>query len=333
MQRSKENASQYYQAPQKKHWQGRASRSELGNQYWHQAIECIDLLDWQGNKGGETTIALLGYACDEGVRRNAGRVGAQKGPESFRKELAKLAYHHPTKKAIDFGDVICPEADLEGCQTALSERIEQLITQGTFPIVVGGGHDIAYGHYKGLRKALQNEPNAKIGILNFDAHFDLRPLTQEAHSGTPFYQILKEHDPATVEYCVLGIQKAANSPELFSIAKELNGSYFFNHECEAANFETLKEQLSHFVARNDYLYISIDMDGFSSAYAPGVSAPSPMGFTPAFLEKMLAYLFSTQKVLSCDLAELNPTYDNDQCTAKLAARIVDGVVSVPCMVS
>jgi formiminoglutamase len=326
MQRSKENASQYYQTPQKKHWQGRASRPELGNQYWHQAIECIDLLDWQGNKGGETTIALLGYACDEGVRRNAGRVGAQKGPESFRKELAKLAYHHPSKKVIDFGDVICLEADLEGCQTALSERIEQLITQGAFPIVVGGGHDIAYGHFKGLRKALQNEPNAKIGILNFDAHFDLRPLTQEAHSGTPFYQILKEHDPATVEYCVLGIQKAANSPELFSIAKELNGSYFFNHECEAANFETLKEQLSHFVARNDYLYISIDMDGFSSAYAPGVSAPSPMGFTPAFLEKMLAYLFSTQKVLSCDLAELNPAYDNDQCTAKLAARIVDGVV-------
>ncbi len=329
MKRQKGNASSYYQAPQKKYWQGRGSGPELGSQYWHQAIECIDRFDWQTTTAvkAKPTIAILGYACDEGVRRNEGRVGAQKGPAAFRKALAKLAYHHPNKKVIDFGDILCLESDLEGCQSALSEQIEQLIGQGIFPIVIGGGHDIAYGHYNGLRKALQNQSNAKIGILNFDAHFDLRPLTEEAHSGTPFYQILKKQDPSKVEYCVLGIQKAANSPELFAIAEQHNVSYFFNHECEVANFNTLKEQLSHFIARNDYLYITIDMDGFSSAYAPGVSAPSPMGFTPAFLEKALAYLLNTQKVLSCDLAELNPTYDNDQCTAKLAARIVDGVVS------
>ena len=34
----------------------------------------------------------------------------------------------------------------------------------------------------------------------------------------------------------------------------------------------------------------------------------------------------SQKVIAVDIAELNPTYDRDDCTARLAARIVDAIV-------
>lgn len=69
------------------------------------------------------------------------------------------------------------------------------------------------------------------------------------------------------------------------------------------------------------------MDDFSSAYAPGVSAPSPLGFTLYFVFKRLRFLFETKKVISCDLAELNPTLDRDNLTANLAAKLIDFIVN------
>ena len=74
--------------------------------------------------------------------------------------------------------------------------------------------------------------------------------------------------------------------------------------------------------------MSIDLDGFSSAYAPGVSAPSPLGFAPHFVYKILSFIFASKKVISCDLAELNPTLDQDNITSNLAAKLVDHISSI-----
>ena len=100
----------------------------------------------------------------------------------------------------------------------------------------------------------------------------------------------------------------------------------FNDVCENINYKLVTSKLHAFTERNDALYLTIDLDGFSSAYAPGVSAPSPMGFSPAFAFKILHFLMQTQKVVAVDIAELNPRYDRDQSTAVLAARIADAVV-------
>ena len=65
---------------------------------------------------------------------------------------------------------------MESCQIALCTTISCLISRQIFPIVIGGGHDIAYGNFNGIKKALKGKQKNKIGIINFDAHFDLRPL-------------------------------------------------------------------------------------------------------------------------------------------------------------
>ena len=59
------------------------------------------------------------------------------------------------------------------------------------PIIFGGGHETAYGHYLGVRKYIGED--ASLGIINIDAHFDLRPYDEQPSSGTMFKQIL-EHD-------------------------------------------------------------------------------------------------------------------------------------------
>ena len=312
------------EAPLSKLWKGRATAPELGVQYWYQKVQLLDL-----EKKSETDavphVALLGYACDEGVRRNKGRIGAAQGPDAIRKQLARLAFHHNSLSISDYGNLLCADGNLEDCQKALSVITEQLVTQGSFPIVLGGGHDVAYGHFVGIHNALQQKGNSSIGIINFDAHFDLRPVEDQPHSGTPFNQILSEY-ASTTEYFALGIQQPVNTQELFAIAKEKEVNYLFNDVCENISYEVVTSKLHAFIERNDVLYLTIDLDGFSSAYAPGVSAPSPMGFSPAFAIKILNFLMQTQKVVAVDIAELNPRYDRDQCTAKLAARIVEALV-------
>ena len=296
-------------------------KSELNNQYWHEEIEAAHIEDVNSKKN--INIGLVGYVCDEGVKRNQGRIGARKGPKSIRNKLGKLPIHFKDKKITDFGDVVCIDKNLEDCQKALSKTISICITNNIFPIAIGGGHDIAYANFNGIKDALKNISKNKIGIINFDAHFDLRVVETQPNSGTPFNQILTENND--VAYFAIGIQQQSNPKELFEIAAKKNVSHVSNFDCETFS-DTLKSKLHTFIKKADYLYITIDLDGFSAAYAPGVSAASSLGFAPNFVYKALAFLFQSKKVISCDIAELNPDFDIDKRTADLAAKLVDCLI-------
>ena len=312
-----------YTLPNRSHWQGRKTNPDLGIQYWYQAIEFLNINDIGtiANKN-KPDIAILGYACDEGVRRNFGRLGAKKGPDATRERLAKVAFHLDTKKIVDVGNIVCVNENMESCQNEFAETITKLLNKSIFPIAIGGGHDIAYGHFKGIWNAVNNTPKNKIGIINFDAHFDLRSIETQPNSGTPFNQILSQYANET-DYFAIGIQQQANTKELFDIAKKYRVDYILHDACELTDLPNAYSKLSSFVTTHDWIYITIDLDGFSSAYAPGVSAPSPLGFSPSFVCKVLAYLLKTKKVIACDIAELNPEFDKDNTTATLAARLVD----------
>ncbi|NER16748.1 formimidoylglutamase [Spongiivirga citrea] len=298
-------------------WTGRKTDPNAGTQYWYQAIHQASLEESASN----TDIGLIGYACDEGVKRNLGRIGAKKGPTVIKERLAKLSFHHFDNQIVDFGDISCIEDDLESCQEAFAQSIAQLLANNSFPIAIGGGHDIAYAHFKGIHDHLKDQANNRIGIINFDAHFDLRPVLENGNSGTPFNQIFDGFD--NVSYFALGIQKASNTSELFQIAKENKVEFILNDECNLTNISSIQQRLDAFLMDIDHLYITIDLDGFSSAYAPGVSAPSPVGIHADFGIHILKYLFKSSKVISCDIAEMNPVYDQDSSTANLAARLID----------
>lgn len=323
------NTKATYQPAKKTYWKGRDSNPDLDSQYWHQEINLYNIAT--KTPINNIDIGILGYACDEGVRRNRGRIGAKEGPKKIREQLAKLPLHFNSKNIADFGDVLCIENDLENCQRLFSKHITTLLKNKILPIAIGGGHDMAYAHFSGIYNAVKNTSKNRIGIINFDAHFDLRPVDLKGNSGTPFSQIFNDakKESTTVKYFAIGIQQQSNTKELFDIANNNNCiEYLINYDCESSTSElnTLKNKLDSFLENIDHLYITIDMDGFSSAYAPGVSAPSPLGFTPYFVFKTLAYLLTKEKVISLDIAELNPSLDRDNATANLAARIIDFTV-------
>ena len=92
-------------------WSGRQVSKDSGVQYWYQAVQCVPVSDSDTVKSDG--FGLLGYACDEGVKRNQGRIGAAGGPLALREKLGKLAWPHDGLKVYDFGDVLCPDSDME----------------------------------------------------------------------------------------------------------------------------------------------------------------------------------------------------------------------------
>ncbi|MDT7829401.1 formimidoylglutamase [Pricia sp. S334] len=307
-----------YRKPHPDNWTGRKSGNAL---YLHEKVECTAIED-TGSHPSQKTIAILGYACDEGVRRNQGRIGAAEGPDAIRKQLGKMPNHlSPEVRLIDVGSVECPDGDMEAAQNSLSEKIVDLLSARTIPIVLGGGHDIAYGHYNGIKKHLGSP--ASIGIINFDAHFDLRDDENGNNSGTPFYQIAQNNasEGHPLNYLCLGIRRDANDSQLFQTAEKFGVDYVESEGFNTSSWASIEKILRQFIDEMDHLYVTIDMDGFSSAYVPGVSAPSPMGFSPDIVLKCLKTFIESGKLISLDIAEMNPTYDIDSHTAKLAASL------------
>lgn len=316
--------NKYYNPPIRSEWKGRISNIASPNEYWH---ECIHLhLDGLSNLKSEffnSDIGLLGYASDEGVKRNKGRRGAVNGPKEIRKQLGKLSAHFSGKKITDYGTVISHQGNMEVAQRVYSGIINEIIKSGQLSIGIGGGHDLAYGHFCGIHKAIKN---SKIGIINFDAHFDLRPPIENSNSGTPFYQILNEFKN-DVRYLAVGIQKFSNPNSLYKIASDIKANYISNEDCTLINLNHIYKVIDEYFKDYKHLYVSIDLDGFASSHAPGVSAPGPFGFSTHFFRCVFEYILKTKKVVAIDIVELNPDYDVDSITAKLAAQIVDIAVT------
>lgn len=304
-------------------WSGRISDSKLS---LHEKVELVDL-DYLKLDSSQKAIAILGYACDEGVRRNQGRIGAAEGPDAIRKQLAKMPNHLSEEtRLLDLGSIQCLDGNMERAQEIISEKVDLFLKSNAFPILLGGGHDIAYGHYNGIKKYLGK--NKSIGIINFDAHFDLRDSEKGNNSGTPFFQIATDckMEKSNFNYLCLGIRKDANDRKLFRFADYLEVNYIENNKFVMSYAEYVVRQILDFIREVDHIYVTIDLDGFSSTYAPGVSAPSPMGFSPGIVLECLELIIKSEKLISFDIAEMNPKYDIDNQTAKLAASLVHYVM-------
>ena len=153
-------------------------------------------------------------------------LAAAEGPNAIRTVLAKLPVQRQQIICYDAGNISCTDGDLEHAQKALAEAVHILLKHNITPIVLGGGHELAWGHYQGIAKKF---PNEELGIINFDAHFDMRPLLPDdkGSSGTPFLQIAHAHEKArrSFDYNCIGIQRAGNIPLLFATAEECQCAY------------------------------------------------------------------------------------------------------------
>lgn len=322
-----------YSIVEKSFWQGRIDSEEDFESFrWHQWIKTLDLnnenlIPFSGKLG----FAFLGFQCDQGVQLNRGRSGAAMGPESIRKELSNLPCQFSKDVALfDAGNITCENSSLEEAQKTLAEGVKKILDLNLFPILLGGGHEIAFGHYNGILGHLnQFAEDKNIGIINFDAHFDLRPYPNGGTSGTMFRQIadLAKSKDINYSYLCIGIQKHSNTINLFKTADELGVKYILAKDIANTDYHSIFEKLDDFIKCQDHIYVTICSDVFSSAFAPGVSAPQPLGLDPEKVLAFLKYILRSKKTISFDIAEVSPRFDQDNTTANLASVIIFSIVN------
>jgi arginase family enzyme len=247
-------------------------------------------------------IGLIGIPDDTGVKLNHGRTGAAQGPDALRAALARygVAEAHDWRwpSIWDAGDVEVVPGDLEATHVRVTEATQALIGRGVFPIMIGGGHDLTFPFVRAVA-----EQNSPMHGIYFDAHLDVRA---ETGSGMPFRRLIETGAADSLR--VHGLDPYANSRE--------------HTEWFSANGGRIGGLLPDDDWHNQASFVSLDMDVFDSAYAPGVSAHNVCGWPPQLGERWCYQAGRHEQVRCFDIMELSPPYDQDGRTARLAARIL-----------
>lgn len=304
-------------------WSGRFDGDSTEHRRWWQAVTPYGHADGVTEGAGPAAArpaALLGFASDEGVRRNKGRTGAAAAPAAIRAALGPLAFHLDSAVS-DAGDVVVTDGALEAGQDRAGQAIAAMLDAGRLTVVLGGGHETAYASYLGVAASEPVRGGQQLGILNLDAHFDLRDEPQPS-SGTPFLQMAEAEAAAGREfrYAVVGISEPNNTRALFNTAERLGVRYLLDEDCTA---ERVRAFVAEFLAGVDVLYLTIDLDVLPAAAAPGVSAPAAYGVPLPLISGVCRQVAESGKLLHLDVAELNPDFDIDGRTARVAARLIN----------
>ncbi|MEV5006310.1 formimidoylglutamase [Streptomyces sp. NPDC056159] len=302
-------------------WTGRDDGPGADNLRWHHVVG----LNPDDAEPGD--VAFVGFRSDEGVRRNKGRQGAADGSRALRGALASMALPTPVR-ALDAGDIEVADGDLENGQHRLGRVLTSLVDHGHPVVVLGGGHEVAYGSYLGLAGTRALHEGARLGVLNLDAHFDLRDDVRPS-SGTPFLQMAhgEEQRGQRLNYWVLGVSQPSNTTRLFHTADRLGVRYLLDTECGLPDLQRVDAFIEEFLASCDVVHLSIDLDVLPASAAPGVSAPAAYGVRMEVVEHVCAAVAASGKLAVCDVAELNPDLDVDNRTARAGARLVHRILT------
>jgi formiminoglutamase len=262
-------------------------------------------------------VAIIGFQCDEGVRRNNGRDGAAEAPDAIREMLYRMTpdrdpgFTRLLARATDYGDLQL-SGDLGDSQTTLGTVVAANLAHDTVTIILGGGHETGYGHFLGYAKAERN-----VRILNWDAHPDVRSLIDgKGHSGSPFRQAIEHPSKRCTRYDVAGLLPHVVAAAHVDFVTAHGGHVWWRPELIRDTVEAVSD------AAHGPSMVSFDMDVVDQAFAPGVSAPATGGLTTDLWLHAAYCAGANPQVSSMDLVEVNPRLDRDGQTTRLAALTI-----------
>jgi formiminoglutamase len=287
-------------------------------------------------------FVLLGVPEDIGVRANFGRPGTHSAWDCALKSIANIQHNRFCKGSqilvlgkLDIQDdmELAKNLDFQNVdeRKKLSELVEKIdkevshivftiLKSGKIPIIIGGGHNNAYGNIKGLALA-KGKP---INVINFDAHSDFRIL-EGRHSGNGFSYAFDEG--FLKKYFVFGLHESYTSKNVLLRLKDLEDRVRFNTYDEIAirkekNFEQELTQALQFI-KSDSFGIELDLDAL-----PGLasSAMTLSGFSVEQARQYVNHFGSSPNACYLHICEGAPELDQQQ-NSHLIGKVIGYMVT------
>lgn len=274
----------------------------------------------------EADVCLVGLPLDFGTVLEGGRAGAANAPEAIRRELRR--YHktynleHNVRldglRVADAGNLDLRHPDHATNHQTIRSELTRLLNQYPRVVVLGGSHDGTYSTVRGLRDATGSP---SVGGINLDAHADVKDRAVIS-SGTPFGRLLREGVLAGERFTEIGLHSNLNTWEDIDFLHQQQARLVpLAHVQQDGLPEYMARALRHATAAGP-AFVSFDIDSCAEAYAPAVSAPSADGLTPRQATQAAFMAGKEPEILLFELMELNPLFDRDNQTARLAATIL-----------
>lgn len=258
-------------------------------------------------------VRLIGLPTD---RHSSFLRGAAAGPAAIRAALASDHANAAAENGIelgsdvlieDIGNLALDESDDE--VALIGAAVRAAAEDGAVPISLGGDHMVTYPIVAALAAV-----HGPLNLLHFDAHPDL-------------YDDF-EGDPLSHASPFARIMEGGHAGRLVQF-----GIRTLNRHCraQAARFGVEVIEMRDFAPDRvpipaAPLYVSIDLDGFDPAFAPGVAHHEPGG--PSVREFLSVLQRVQGGIVGADVVELNPARDVNGVTATLAAKLVKELASL-----
>ena len=290
---------------------------------------------------------LIGAPVDSGQKR----AGCLMGPAAYRVAGLVAAIRDQGHSVEDWGDLapgdlpvaasanpaVYALAETVGWTQALMDRVDDALSAGGFPIVLGGDHSLALGSVAGAA-AFAARKGRPLFLIWLDAHSDFHtPLTTTSGNlhGTPLAYIAGRDGfdafppfPAPVRanrICLYGIRSVdpAEHAALLDHDIAINDMRLLD---ERGIVAPLREFLDAVRAEGGMLHVSLDVDFLDASIAPAVGTTVPGGITFREAHLVMELLHECGLVTSLDLVELNPFLDERGKTALLMVDLVGSLM-------
>lgn len=289
----------------------------------------------------DADFVVFGIPEDIGVKANHGRPGTASAYENALKSLVNIQHNKFCKGSnlLILGELnvekemkeakelkIHLKEDkkrlfqiVEKIDKEVSHIIHQIIKVGKIPIIIGGGHNNAYGNIKGLALAKGKPVNA----INFDAHTDFRIL-EGRHSGNGFSYAFEEG--FLKKYFIFGLHESFISKSVFNTIKELDNrvKYVSYEDIEVRKNKTFDSQLEsalQFIKQEPF-GIELDLDAIPNIYS---SAMTLSGFSVNQAREYVHFFGKHKNASYLHICEGAPELDetnNSHLTGKLIAYLI-----------
>ncbi|MFG6114736.1 agmatinase family protein [Halobacillus sp. MO56] len=283
---------------------------------------------------GEHTPAWKGYDVTIfGVPLSKSSIStsaASENPDAMRKAWKSFGTYNLDEnidlaelKAIDLGDVKQHVTDIAFTHQKITEAMAAMRTYHphTLPVAMGGDHSITAMLVKGWKQA---HPDEKVGILQFDTHFDLRDVSELGPAnGTPIRNLVESGTVEGRHVHNIGLHGFFNAKELKDYADEVGLHYTTMKQARKKGItEVVTSALAQLSGQVDTIYVSVDMDVLDITHNPAAPAATPGGMYSEELFEAVQLAGEHSKVKALDIVCLDPRKDVGEVAVKSAVHVM-----------